>query len=63
MVVTETIIIKVTRRTECIEQCFDDVLQEKMNIEQTKCEVACMLSKEGLDLQKGDFIHVDVKAN
>ena len=63
MVITETIIIKVTRRTECIEQCFEDVLQEKMDTEQTKCEVACMLSKQGLNLQKGDFIHVDVKTN
>ena len=63
MKITETMIIKVTRTIECIEQCFDETLKEKMNTEQTKCELACMLAKEGLELNKGDFIHVDVKTN
>ena len=63
MKITETIIIKVTRTTECIEQCFDETLKEKMDTEQTKCELECMLTKEGLELKQGDFIHVDVKTN
>ena len=29
MKITETIVIKVTRTTECIEQCFDEKLKEK----------------------------------
>lgn len=61
MKVTETIIIKVTRVTECTD--YDKTLEEKMNTEQTKRELACCLKKEGLKLNKGDFIHIDVKTN
>lgn len=61
MKVKETFVIKVTRTTECIEQCYDETLDSvNYNLEDTKQHIVDVLEEQGFKVSEGGFISANV---